>query len=81
KENNIDPSKVRRRKPVEIIYDTLLYYGTNKESLLENSYDWTGVQSSGGGFVDVGSFASDGLDVGGDTRGGTGSGLGVCPSR
>jgi len=81
KENNIDPSKVRRRKPVEIIYDTLLYYGTNKESLLENSYDWTGVQSSDGHFVFVGVFASAGLLVLSDTRDRTVSILGVCPSR
>ena len=81
KENNIDPSKVRRRKPVEIIYDTLLYYGINKESLLENSYDWSGVQSSDGYFVNVGYFDSDGLFVSHDTRGFTYSSLGVCPSR
>ena len=81
KENNIDPSKVRRRKPVEIIYDTLLYYSTNKESLLENSYDWTGVQSSDGYFVYVGYFASGGLGVYNGTRDFTFSNLGVCPSR
>lgn len=81
KDNNIDPTKVRRRKPVEIIYDTLLYYGTNKESLLENSYDWTEVQSSDGYFVFVGFFDSGGLSVGGGARDDTYSYLGVCPSR
>ncbi|MDE1970077.1 MAG: hypothetical protein KGI50_00660 [Patescibacteria group bacterium] len=81
KQNNIDPASVKRRTPVEIIYDTLLYYGANKESLLESSYDWSAVQSSGGSFVFVGRFDSDGLNVYSDTRDGTSSDLGVCPSR
>lgn len=81
KDNKIDASKVRRRTPVEIVYDTLLYYGTNKESLLETSWDWSGVQSSVGYFVHVGSFDSDGLRVGYGARGYSDSFLGVCPSR
>jgi len=39
------------------------------------------VQSSGGNFVLVGDFGSDGLHVGDDSRGGALSVLGVCPSR
>ena len=81
KDNSIDPSLVKRRTPVEIAYDTLIYYGENKESLLENRYDWTGVQSSGGLFVNVGGFVSGGLGVDGATGGSAGSILGVCPSR
>jgi len=81
KDNKIDPKTVRRRTPVEVTYDALIYYGANKESLLEDKYDWTGVQSSGGHFVHVGDFDSDGLGVGSDTRGFTDSDLGVCPSR
>ena len=80
-ENGIDPSQIRRRTPVEIAYDTLLYYGTNKESLLENTWDWSGVQSSDGFFVLVGYFASGGLLVSSVTRDYTYSTLGVCPSR
>ena len=81
KDNNIDPTLVKRRTPVEIAYDTLIYYGENKESLLENRYDWSGVQSSDGSFVSVGRFDSDGLHVSGGSRGVTHSNLGVCPSR
>jgi len=81
KENNIDPKTVKRRTPVEITYDTFLYYGANKETLLEDKWDWTGVQSSGGYFVHVGNFDSDGLSVYGDARDGAGSFLGVCPAR
>jgi len=81
KQNKIDPSLVKRRTPVEIAYDTFLYYGENKESLLEDKWDWSGVQSSDGRFVRVGSFDSDGLHVGYGTRAYTYSRLGVCPSR
>ncbi len=80
-ENGIDPAQIKRRTPVEIAYDTLLYYGTNKESLLENTWDWTEVQSSDGYFVHVGSFDSGGLSVINDARDNTDSYLSVCPSR
>jgi hypothetical protein len=81
KKNGIDPKSIRRRTPVEVAYDTLAYYGANKETLLEKDYDWTGARSSVGGFVDVGVFGSDGLHVGYGDRGDSGSRLGVCPSR
>ncbi len=81
KQNKIDPASVKRRTPVEIAYDTFLYYGENKESLLEDKWDWSGVRSSGGHFVGVGGFDSGGLGVSGGARGRSGSSLGVCPSR
>ena len=79
--NGIDPATVRRRTPVEVVYDTLLYYGANQESLLGDKWDWTAVRSSGGRSVDVGDFDSVGLFVGGGSRDDAGSDLGVCPSR
>ena len=81
KNNDIDPKTIRRRTPVEVAYDTVTYYGANQDSLLENSYDWTSVQSSAGRFVNVGSFVSDGLYVSSAARGHRYSGLGVCPAR
>ena len=81
KQNNIDPTLVKRRTPVEIVYDTFLYYGENKETLLENKWDWSGGQSSGGFFVYVGDFDSVGLRVNFDSRGDAFSDLDVCPSR
>ena len=81
KQNNIDPALVKRRTPVEIVYDTFLYYGENKETLLEDKWDWSGVRSSGGYFVNVGRFDSDGLRVGHASRDDATSHLGVCPSR
>jgi len=80
-ENGIDSTSIKRRTPVEIAYDTLLYYGANKESLLSDTWDWTGVQSSDGHSVYVGFFGSVGLVVYSGSRGGAYSSLGVCPSR
>lgn len=80
-ENNIDPQAIRRRTPIEVAYDTMLYYGANKESLLEGTYDWTSVRSSDGKFVHVGRFDSDGLNVDSDARDSRRSYLGVCPAR
>ena len=81
KQNNIDPTLVKRRTPVEIVYDTFLYYGENKETLLGGKWDWSGVQSSDGGFVRAGDFGSDGLHVSFGSRDHANSPLGVCPSR
>lgn len=81
KKNKIDPTTVKRRTPVEVAYDTLTYYGENQESLLENTYDWTLIQSSGGRLVGVGGFGAGGLGVDGIPRGTRDSTLGVCPSR
>jgi len=80
-ENNINPQTIRRRTPIEATYDTMLYYGANKETLLEGTYDWTSVRSSVGKFVDVGDFGSGGLYVSLVTRVNRYSNLGVCPAR
>ncbi|MCL5733064.1 MAG: hypothetical protein M1334_00125 [Patescibacteria group bacterium] len=81
KKNSVDVKTLRRRTPIEVIYDEIAYYGANKESLLEETYDWTSARSSGGGLVYVGSFDSDGLDVNGVGPDFSDSNLGVCPSR
>jgi len=81
KANKLDPATIRRRTPVEVVYDTMIYYGANKKSLLEKDYDWTAFQSSGGWFVGVGLFDSVGLRVFFDARGFRSSYLGVCPAR
>ncbi|MEK7589451.1 MAG: hypothetical protein AAB479_02395 [Patescibacteria group bacterium] len=81
KKNGIDPNSVRRRTPTEVVYDTITYYGANKESLLERTWDWSAVQSSDGSFVCAGGFDSGGLHVDYDSRGNSDSTLGVCPAR
>ena len=81
KKNHLNPKKTRRRTPIEITYDTFLYFQKNQERLLESTYDRTNVRSSGGYPVDVGHFDRDGLDVSywrAESRHGN---LGFCPCR
>ena len=81
KANKLDPATIRRRTPVEVVYDTMIYYGANKKSLFVKDYDWTSVRSSDGKFVYVGRFDSDGLLVDYAARDTRHSRLGVCPAR
>src|SRR3990167_57590 len=67
--------------PAVIVEAVLEHYKKTGSRLLESWWSRTDVQSSDGSFVGVGDFDSDGLNVYGDTRDYTISGLGVCPSR
>lgn len=78
--HGVDQKFVRRRTPTEVAYDILAYFQVRNERILEKDWDWTSV-SSGGRFVSVGVFDSDGLGVRSDARGNRNSGLGVCPAR
>ena len=79
--HGVDEKFVRRRTPTEVAYDVLAYFQARNQRILEKDWDWTSVQSSGGGFVYVGHFGSGGLGVFNDARDGRYSGLGVCPAR
>ena len=78
--HGVDEKFVRRRTPTEVAYDALAYFKTRNAWIIEKDWGWTSVRSSDGLFVYVGYFASDGLYVFNDTRGGRGSHLGVCPA-
>lgn len=71
----------RRREPVEVAWDTLLYYAATGKKLLENKWDWTAGRASGGSLVGVGGFDSVGLNVDGWSPGAADPRIGVCPSR
>jgi hypothetical protein len=79
--HGVDEKFVRRRTPTEVAYDVLAYFKVRNERILERDWDWTSVQSSGGKFVFVGNFDSDGLGVYFVTRDSRYSFLGVCPAR
>lgn len=70
-----------RRTPVEVLYDTLLVFGSKNTRLLPNRYDWTQARSSGGGLVRVGSFGAGGVKVSGWVPEYVGERLGVVSSR
>lgn len=79
KEHKVDSKFVKRRTPPEVAYDVLVYHDARKERILEEDFDWTSVQSSGGLFVYVGVFQPAGLLV--HDREDRLYVLGVCPSR
>jgi hypothetical protein len=53
--------KLRRRRAVEVVYDTLLYSSVRGERLLGTEWDWSSTATSDGGFVSVGNFDEQGL--------------------
>lgn len=70
----------RRRTAVEAVYDTVLYATARKIRLLERSWDWSSSATLDGGYLNVGGFASTGMQVlsfSGAVRHGH---LGVCPA-
>jgi len=71
----------RRREPVEVAWDAILYYAATGKKVLKQTWDWTGQRASNGGLVYVGGFGSDGLGVRYWNPGNAGGGIGVCPAR
>jgi hypothetical protein len=71
----------RRRAAVEAVYDTLLYFVARKQRLLDTTWDWTASPTVDGGYLNVGGFGAQGLQIlsySTAVRHGT---LGVCPTR
>lgn len=72
---------VRRRSGVEIVYDLVLYFATRKGRLLENAWDWSSTRTIDGGYLNVGGFGSQGMQVLSYSRAVRHGALGVCPTR
>ena len=60
---NLKINQNHRRKAIESLYDTLLYFSANNERLLSSSYESTRTISSGGYLVHFGHFDSLGVSV------------------
>jgi len=73
-------TSVRRRSAVEIVYDTLLYFGARKTRLLENTWDWSESRTVDGGYLNVGGFSAKGLEILSYSRAVRHGALGICPS-
>jgi|GEM_PF-2808642 len=76
-----DPSKIKRRAPVETVFDFLTVLRTTNGRILLNKYDWSDIRSSGGLFVFVGLGDSGGLLVHRRTPDYSGGDLGASLSR
>ncbi len=74
-------SEERRREPIEVAWDAILYYAATGKKVLEKTWDWTDSSTSDGSLVRVGGFDSDGLGVNDWGPEGSRSNVGVCPSR
>ncbi|GBD27357.1 hypothetical protein HRbin30_02704 [bacterium HR30] len=71
--------QVRRRLAVEIVYDCLLVYLSRGERLLEREWDWSASTTVDGGFLNVGGFGENGLQIFSYSGAVRHSALGVCP--
>ena len=72
--------RLRRRRAVEIVYDTLLYAAVRGERLLHTDWDWSSSPTSDGGFVTAGSFDDHGLRLLGYSQAVRFDTLGICAS-
>lgn len=72
---------VRRRSAVEAVYDALLYFVVRKVRLLAQSWDWSGSQTIDGGYLNIGGFGNNGMQILSFSRAVRHGGLGVCPTR
>jgi hypothetical protein len=72
---------VRRRLGVEIVYDSLLYFASRQQRLLDKSWDWSATRTVDGGYLNVGGFGEQGLQVFSYSRAVRHGALGICPTR
>jgi len=72
---------VRRRSAVEAVYDTLLYFRTRRVRLLDKTWDWSASATIDGGYLNVGGFGDNGMQILSYSRACRHGALGVCPTR
>lgn len=72
---------VRRRSAVEIVYDVLVLWLCHNQRLLERTWDWSSTRTLDGGYLNVGGFGKDGLQIFSYSRAVRHGALGVCPAR
>jgi hypothetical protein len=72
---------VRRRSGVEIVYDLVLNFAARGSRLLEKAWDWSSTRTVDGGYLNVGGFGNQGMQVLSYSRAVRHGALGVCPTR
>lgn len=70
---------VGRRLAVEIVYDCVLVFRRRGERLLEREWDWSASRTVDGGFLNVGGFGEQGLQIFSYSPAVRHNALGVCP--
>jgi hypothetical protein len=72
--------RVRRRTAIEVAFDLLAFHRARGERLLARAWDWTSSRTVDGGFVNLGHFDADGIQVFSYSQGVRHGLLGVCPN-
>ncbi|MBI3786250.1 MAG: hypothetical protein HY270_22915 [Deltaproteobacteria bacterium] len=80
-ELGVAATAVRRRTAVEIAYDTVLYFAARNIRLLEKAWDWSSTRTIDGGYLNVGGFHPNGLQILSYSRAVRHGALGTCPTR
>ncbi len=75
------PGRVRRRTAVEIAVDVIAYHRVRGVRLLHDSWDWSSSRTVDGGYLNLGHFDEQGMQVFAYSPGVRHSQLGVCPNR
>jgi len=73
--------KLRRRTAIEIAFDTLAVYHARGERLLADTWDWSATRTLDGGYLNLGRFTDQGMQVLSYSRAIRHGRLGVCPTR
>jgi hypothetical protein len=79
--HGVPATRVRRRSAVDAVYDTVLFFRHGGERLLADTWDWTRTTSPDAGYVTVGNFDTNGLQILAYSAAVKFHTLGVCPER
>lgn len=74
-------SVLRRRTAIEIAYDLILYHRARRERLLHQTWDWSSSRTLDAGYLNVGGFGPQGMQVLSYSPAVRHGALGVCPVR
>ena len=72
---------LRRRTAIEIAYDLILYHAARGERLLTQTWDWSSSRTLDAGYLNVGGFGPNGMQLLSYSPAVRHGALGVCPAR
>lgn len=72
---------LRRRTAIEAVYDTLLYFLARGDRLLARTWDWSASRTLDGGYLNVGGFTENGLQILSYSTAVRHGALGLCSTR
>ncbi len=77
----VSPSSVRRRSAIEVVYDLIVYQAARGERLLADAWDWSTTGTLDAGYLNVGGFGTNGMQILSYSSAVRHGALGVCPVR